>query len=513
MKSPGIWLIVTGALLLLECSSERISGTKGGSETTNGIIATVFTGDGAPAAGSVVRIRRADYISSPDSSCKTTADCFDSVTDTNGRFMARGLEPASYHVEINDTVTGNHRGGAVLCSCIVGNTDTVDLGNRSLYPHAQVNGTIDRSDSGDDELIVCVRGLERTVPVTTDGSFSFDDLPAGKMDFVIENRAKKSRREVDNVATLPGNTIRVQVAAGAEWARYIYIDSLVAGIADSAFYKSFPLLVRLDAQTFDFSQARPEGEDIRFTKPDGTPLHYEIEQWDGDARLAALWVEVDTVYGGRTGQAIVMQWGDPEAESQSDGNAIFTFDSGYVVTLHGNILPDASKRIETAPGMIGNALWFDGTDNLMLPDSLNVSSDYTLSCWINAADLSTTRNVIWKEHSYALWFDPALGGMRVEHYTDSLTWRGIDRFSVPITADRWYYLVGTYDGGRVRLYVNGEIADSSEIITEGPSAGTQPLELGGRSGEFFAGLIDEVRIENVKHSAGWIKLCYLNQRQ
>ena len=40
------------------------------------------------------------------------------------------------------------------------------------------------------------------------------------------------------------------------------------------------MAVLLNAQNFDFTQAKPAGEDIRFSKMDGTLLPYNIETWD-----------------------------------------------------------------------------------------------------------------------------------------------------------------------------------------------------------------------------------------
>jgi hypothetical protein len=61
----------------------------------------------------------------------------------------------------------------------------------------------------------------------------------------------------------------------------------------------------------------------------------------------------------------------------------------------------------------------------------------------------------------------------------------------------WTHIAATFDGAVFRLYVNGTLATaaplSGQIVT---SAGA--LRIGGNSvwGEFFAGLIDEVRVYN-----------------
>ncbi|MBF0432116.1 MAG: DUF2341 domain-containing protein, partial [Fibrobacteria bacterium] len=65
---------------------------------------------------------------------------------------------------------------------------------------------------------------------------------------------------------------------------------------------SFPVLVRLTSENFSFSEAKTNGEDIRFTKSDGTFLFHEIERWDNSVSRAEIWVKVDTVFGDNNSQ-------------------------------------------------------------------------------------------------------------------------------------------------------------------------------------------------------------------
>ena len=68
------------------------------------------------------------------------------------------------------------------------------------------------------------------------------------------------------------------------------------------------------------------------------------------------------------------------------------------------------------------------------------------------------------------------------------------------------YLVETYDGSTLRFYVNGaqvsSVARTGSILTS-----TNPLQIGSDSiyGQYFNGLIDEVRIYNTALSAAQIQ--------
>ena len=76
----------------------------------------------------------------------------------------------------------------------------------------------------------------------------------------------------------------------------------------------------------------------------------------------------------------------------------------------------------------------------------------------------------------------------------------------PLPVDSWTHLAVTYDGTMLRLYVNGdEVAEAPQTGTIASS--THPLELGGDSvyGQYFDGLIDEVRVYNVARSADEIR--------
>ena len=58
---------------------------------------------------------------------------------------------------------------------------------------------------------------------------------------------------------------------------------------------NFPVLVRLTTNNFDFSQARADGFDVRFTLADGTALDYERERHDAAGGKAEYWVRLPRV--------------------------------------------------------------------------------------------------------------------------------------------------------------------------------------------------------------------------
>ena len=106
------------------------------------------------------------------------------------------------------------------------------------------------------------------------------------------------------------------------------------------------------------------------------------------------------------------------------------------------------------------------------------------------------RTVAFKERPgglvYGLYADQAGGRPLGEVFIGSER-SATGTAALPLNA--WTHLATTYDGSFLRLYVNGVLA-SSTAVTGAMAASTGVLRLGGNSvwGEWFAGLIDEVRV-------------------
>ena len=75
-----------------------------------------------------------------------------------------------------------------------------------------------------------------------------------------------------------------------------------------------------------------------------------------------------------------------------------------------------------------------------------------------------------------------------------------------LAANKWSYLAVTYDGSTLRLYVNGTQV-GSQARTGAITKSTNQLQIGGDSlyGQYFKGLIDEVRVYNIALGAAAIQ--------
>src|SRR5262245_2901362 len=61
------------------------------------------------------------------------------------------------------------------------------------------------------------------------------------------------------------------------YSREVRMDTTAAGANVSGDVKGYPVALALDAKTFDFSQAQPNGADVRFTAAGGAALPFSIE--------------------------------------------------------------------------------------------------------------------------------------------------------------------------------------------------------------------------------------------
>src|SRR5271157_2685701 len=128
-------------------------------------------------------------------------------------------------------------------------------------------------------------------------------------------------------------------AYGAEdytqWAHAcnITLNSSATGANVATQQLGFPVLVRLTSATpaFSFAQAMTAGQDIRFSKSDGTHLPYQIERFDQANQLAEVWVKAD-VNGNDAAQYITMYWGNGTAADSSNGASVFN--NGFAGVWH-----------------------------------------------------------------------------------------------------------------------------------------------------------------------------------
>ena len=194
--------------------------------------------------------------------------------------------------------------------------------------------------------------------------------------------------------------------------------------------------------------------------------------------------------------------------------AAYAFDENTGVTVgdaSGNSNTGTVTEAAWVPGRFGSALSFDGVNDRVFVNSstsLNLSTGMTLEAWVQpTAAQSGWRTIVQREpDAYFLNGSNDSGALRPSgggNFAGSTTWTSA---TTPLVVGTWTHLALTYNGSLVQLYVNG-VATASTPASGGVLATTSPLWIGGNNpyGEYFKGLIDEVRIYNRALSAAEVQ--------
>ena len=151
-------------------------------------------------------------------------------------------------------------------------------------------------------------------------------------------------------------------------------------------------------------------------------------------------------------------------------------------------------------GKYGGALNFNGTsDSLKIEDStsLNLRSGATIEAWV----YPTVSQIEWRtivqrqEVAYFLHASYDSGTLQPStgYNLNGATKWIVSPSAIPVNV--WTHLASTYDGARIRLYVNG-VEVASQPAAGSIESNINPIWIGGNSpyGEYFQGKIDDVRI-------------------
>jgi len=145
-------------------------------------------------------------------------------------------------------------------------------------------------------------------------------------------------------------------------------------------------------------------------------------------------------------------------------------------------------------GRLGTALDFDGNNDFVgiPPFSSFASSGYSTAFWIKTRDLSSQRIAYWDQENNQYQFRVQSDGNFYFYQNDGTDWKSVN---APIDANQWHFVAGTWDGAKMRLYIDGELKGSKSISDLGsPSIGTAIGQAGAKDERYWNGQIDDVRI-------------------
>jgi hypothetical protein len=175
-------------------------------------------------------------------------------------------------------------------------------------------------------------------------------------------------------------------------------------------------------------------------------------------------------------------------------------------TLNGKVCPDASGQGNDGQILAGtrvkgsNGAGLDVSaagSSVLCEDSpsLRLTRSLTLEAWICLKSKSTGSfgTIIRKDEAYALRFDGNRLGL--------LLWcggrvNGLNSPALDLQPGLWMHVVGTYDGDRARLYIDGrEVAVATAALTGEIDSSGSPGYIGSCLGQHaFTGVIDEAKV-------------------
>lgn len=302
-------------------------------------------------------------------------------------------------------------------------------------------------------------------------------------------------------------------------------SSKVSGSSDLV---DFPVLISLTDTTLRTTAnggdvENSNGYDIIFTLDDcSTQLDHQIEKYDQTTGEYVAWVRIPSL-SSSSNTVIHMYYGnssissDPSTSDTWDGyyNGVWHLNDDFTDgTSTGNDLTNSGSSDIT--GKIADAQDFDGSDKLTNsnPTVPVGNSSYTIEAWFKADNFGSRGIIGWGSYGNsqkvnALRTYNSSGGFR--HY-----WWGNDLdYTSSLSTGTWYFVVANFDGTTRRIYLNG-----TQVVSDNPgsshNSNNSNFKIGETcdycgGGEYFDGIIDEVRVSDTARSADWIATEYNNQ--
>ena len=293
-----------------------------------------------------------------------------------------------------------------------------------------------------------------------------------------------------------------------------------AALPESAAEADVPVLVRLHKDFFDFKQASPKGEDIRFSTQAGEALAYQVEHWDAEKGEASIWIRIPKIVGNAR-QPLRLHWGMAGATSESNGKAVFNESNGFMSVWHMSdpvkdecgVLESKDTGTFAAPGMIGPARHFPGKMGVFCGDKITnypqSDSPHSTEAWFRCEQPNSTI-IGWGNEGGNQGSKVRMQFRSPPHVhvdSDFSDVAGTSRLPMA----EWVHVVHTYSSGEGKIYINGKLDGEAKpkLNIKSPAR----VWLGGWYDNYdFIGDLDEARISKVARTADWIRLQYENQK-
>jgi len=288
-----------------------------------------------------------------------------------------------------------------------------------------------------------------------------------------------------------------------------------------------PVPVRLTDADLAPGASLLAGADLAFVDDTGATWAYDVERWQVDGEHL-VWLRAPELPASSS-TALWLFYGDATAADLRAPADVFRND--YVAVWHLGEVPTgetddiadarggspATSSGMTADaaidGALGGALAFDGADDWLLATQHDTpTAQMTLSLWMRPAidyDSGSARaDLLYqasggRPHMTINREDDGRIGLNIQ--LDGADFDDVQTSNASWVAGQLYSLAFTFDGTDWRTYVDG--APGGPVRNHpGASDPASGLSIGATPspGQFFTGMIDEVRLSSVARSAAWI---------
>jgi len=288
-----------------------------------------------------------------------------------------------------------------------------------------------------------------------------------------------------------------------EFGKKLSFDTTNTGVEIEQDVSALPVLVRLHSGNFKFSEAKPDGSDLRFFAADNkTPLAFHIESFDAANELAVVWVKLPKLKAKSKTDSLMVRWGNKGAAAAGESKSVY--DESQVMVLNfseADGVKDAtgnanhareSSGVAVAAGPIGAAMGFNGAARVVVPASaslvLKPATGWTMTAWVKPDSL--TKGSLLSLGPLSV--DLVAGAPTVKFGSASAA------ATQKLQAGTWQHVAVVYAGGKAQFFVDGN------------AAGEAALNMNDASGDVvlgsgLTGELDAVTLANAPRTPAYIK--------
>lgn len=281
-----------------------------------------------------------------------------------------------------------------------------------------------------------------------------------------------------------------------------------------------------------------EGRDISFalTSSANIPLNFQLEKYDPVTGRLTCWIRIDQLSANGTGTvatSFYLYYGsvllhDPFGPGSAN---VWSGDFSRIWHLKRDLLPaicrDAQSGLpsQDATGStdvdstnfvdakIGTGVRLNGSSQSFYSGT-DTSSAITISAWINLNAVGTEQVIVANDSTNAQFrngysFKINAAGKLVMTLYRSLSMASAISSAI-LDPNKWYHVVAMISGTQISLILNGVKVGGTSNIKLG-NGGSIRIGSSKQYGNYYSGIIDELRIQKMVKHVEWLKTQYVNQ--